>query len=578
MIDRIRRVARYGLLCAGFGVACVPLSEAEAQLTTPSVTERLIELLVQKGVLPRDQAAALLKQAEAEARAGEKQPPRKVAGAPKSKKPAAAPTAEQAAAGSAEPKVPPGTVRVTYVPQIVRDQIAAQVQAQVMQQAKSEGWATPNQVPEWVNRITMYGDMRIRGEGDFFPQSNIPDFVDFSTLNSGSPYDVTGASGGPPLLDATEDRYRLRLRARIGMRVQIDDWLSADIRLATGNDASPISTNQTLGQSGPFAKYALWLDRAYLKATPIEQLTLYAGRMPNPFWTTDLIFYDDLSFDGFAAAARQPVWEGVSLFGSAGAFPVFNTAFNFGTTANYPSRDAWLFGIQGGAEWRITPDYTTKFAAGYFSYSNIQGQLSSPCTILYSSQSCDTDDSRMLFPSYGNTMTPIRDIVLPATSPNGAQPQYFGLASAFDILDLHGRLDIDRFKPIRVALEAEFSDNLGFNQAHVLSVGLPNGSNTVQAGNKAWMIRGIVGTAEIAQRWDWNVSLTYKYLETDSVLAALNDPDFHLGGTNAKGFILAGNLGIARNAWITARWLSSNQITGGPYAVDTVQADLNVRF
>jgi len=91
-------------------------------------------------------------------------------------------------------------------------------------------------------------------------------------------------------------------------------------------------------------------------------------------------------------------------------------------------------------------------------------------------------------------------------------------------------------------------------------------------------LRGIVGTAEIAQRWDWNVSLTYKYLETDSVLAALNDPDFHLGGTNAKGFILAGNLGIARNAWITARWLSSNQITGGPYAVDTVQADLNVRF
>jgi hypothetical protein len=573
MIERFGWLARSGVLC--LVLAAAPLSWARAQSAPPSVTEKLIELLVQNGVLKRDQANALLKQAEAEAHAAAKQPHGQAAAAPKGAKQGAAPAAEQA---GGEPQVPPGTVRVTYVPQIVRDQIAAQVREQVMQQAKADGWATPNQVPDWVQRITMYGDMRIRGEGDFFPQDNFPDFVDYAAINSGSPYDITGASGGPPLLDTTQDRWQVKLRARIGLRAQIDDWLTADIRVATGNDASPVSTNQTLGQNGPFTKYALWLDRAYLKATPIEQLTLYAGRMPNPFWTTDLIYYDELSFDGFAAAGRQPLRDGVAVFGSAGAFPVFNTAFNFGTTANYPSRDAWLFGVQGGAEWRITPDYTAKFAAAYFAYSNIQGKLSAPCEIVFSSDTCDTDNSRLLFPSAGNTMMTIRDLVPVPSNPNGPQPQYFGLASQFDILDLHGRLDIDTFSPIRVALEGEFSDNLGFNRAYVLSVGLPNGSSTVQAGNIAWMIRGIIGTPEIAKLWDWNVSLTYKYLESDSVLAALNDPDFHLGGTNAKGFILAGNLGIARNAWITARWLSSNQVTGGPYAVDTVQADLNVRF
>ena len=66
--------------------------------------------------------------------------------------------------------------------------------------------------------------------------------------------------------------------------------------------------------------------------------------------------------------------------------------------------------------------------------------------------------------------------------------------------------------------------------------------------------------------------------ESDSVLASLNDPDFHLGGTNAKGFILAGNLGIARNTWVTAKWLSSTQVSGAPFAVDVIQADLNVKF
>jgi len=191
----------------------------------------------------------------------------------------------------------------------------------------------------------------------------------------------------------------------------------------------------------------------------------------------------------------------------------------------------------------------------------------------------------MLFPSNGNTMAELRNLVPNPNNPSGPQPQYFGLASAFNVLDLHGRVDIDTFKPIGVALEGEFSDNLAFNRASLQSqasarlLGNDESNNgTFQGGNMAWMVRATVGTPEIAKRWDWNVSLTYKYLESDSVLAALNDPDFHLGGTNAKGFILAGNLGIARNAWITAKWLSSNQVSGPTYVVDVVQADLNVRF
>ena len=243
--------ARCAALCFAATAACLTASAARAQssASAPSVTEKLIELLVQKGVLPRDQANALLQQAEAEAHAATRAKASAAAPRPAGKQVAATPPAENPAAAGTQPALPPGTVRVTYVPQIVRDQIAAQVRDQVMQQAKADGWAVPNQVPDWVNRITVYGDMRIRGQGDFFPQDNSPDFVDFATLNSGSPYDITGASGGPPLLDTTEDRWRMRLRARVGIRAQIDDWLSADIRLATGNDDSPVSTNQTLGQS-----------------------------------------------------------------------------------------------------------------------------------------------------------------------------------------------------------------------------------------------------------------------------------------------------------------------------------------
>lgn len=578
-MDRLPRVTLLALvMMMAAGVAQPGL----AQQTSPggaSVTERLIELLVQKGVLQNDQAAALLKQAQQEAQeSNQPRPKAQAAAAPA--KPAAG---VQASATPEAPAVPPGTVRVTYVPQIVRDQIAAEVRAQVMQQAKTEGWAEPNSLPEWVQRVTVFGDVRVRAQSDMFPKGNDPFVPDFQTINAGSGYDINSGAL-PPLLDTTEDRQRMRLRARLGVDAKIDDGVSAEIRIATGNDDSPVTTNQTLGQNGPFDKYALWLDRAFIKAAPVDWLTITAGRSPNPFWTTNLVYADDLGFDGVAASVTPRYSKTLSGFLTAGAFPVFNTAFNFATTASpkYASRDAWLFAVQGGGEWRISDNYAAKLAAGYFAYSNIQGKLSAPCTLDFSSDSCSTDDTRTLFRQFGNTLFPVRDIVPnPSSANGGSMPQYYGLASQFDVLDLHGRFDLHNFDPIVIAFEGDFATNLAYNKAAILAHGPANNfdtSNQFKSGANAYMAGVTVGMPKIAQRWDWNVSLAYKYLEADSVLDALNDSDFHLGGTNAKGYVLGGNLGIARNTWVSATWYSTVQVSGTPYAVDTIQADLNVRF
>jgi hypothetical protein len=559
-------------LLAGALLLGLPVAPALAQSDeADGVTGRLIELLVKKGVLPRDEADALLREAKAE-----KAKPAKPAA--KLKEATAAPTT----AAPEEPAVAPGTVRVTYVPQIVRDQIAEQVRSQLMvPTSKNGGFAEPPPQPDALSRFHFFGDIRLRGEADQFPSGNSPGFFDFATINGGSPFDANLTSGNPPLLDTTENRSRMRLRVRAGVDVTIDDGLSAEVRLATGNDASPVSANQTFAQNGAFTKYAVWLDRAFIKEVPTDWVTLVAGRMDNPFWTTDLIYYDDLGFDGFAASATPRLSKTLKGFFSAGAFPVFNTAFNFSSTQSYASRDAWLFAAQGGGEWQATKDIMAKFAAGYFSYSNVSGKISSPCVIEFSSDGCDSDNTRLLFPGTGNTMMPLRDIT---SAPGSTAPQYYGLASPFRILDLHERVNFDMFQPIGVALETEFAVNVAFDRESAINNGVNNFSGTakspgpVSAGNKAWMVKVSVGKPVIAERWDWNASLTYKYLESDSVLAALNDPDFHLGGTNAKGFILGGNLGVARNTWITARWLSSTQVSGQPYSVDVFQADLNVKF
>jgi len=62
------------------------------------------------------------------------------------------------------------------------------------------------------------------------------------------------------------------------------------------------------------------------------------------------------------------------------------------------------------------------------------------------------------------------------------------------------------------------------------------------------------------------------------VLDAFADSDFHLGGTDAKGWILGGSYGLADNTWLRARWLSTDEIDGAPLSIDTVQVDLNSKF
>jgi hypothetical protein len=92
------------------------------------------------------------------------------------------------------------------------------------------------------------------------------------------------------------------------------------------------------------------------------------------------------------------------------------------------------------------------------------------------------------------------------------------------------------------------------------------------------MIRGEFGHLKIEKRWDWNVMLAYKYLETDSTLDSINDSDFHLGGTNAKGYILTGSLGVAKKTFVSLRWFSSEVISGPKDSNNVFQLDLQSSF
>jgi len=81
------------------------------------------------------------------------------------------------------------------------------------------------------------------------------------------------------------------------------------------------------------------------------------------------------------------------------------------------------------------------------------------------------------------------------------------------------------------------------------------------------------------RRWgEWRVQGSYRYLQSDATLDSLTDSDFHLGGTNTKGFTVGGTLGLLDGMSLTGRWMSANEVTGSPLAIDVFQLDLTAEF
>jgi len=565
MISNVNRLS----LAVGMVVATLVGQAVAAPAPSENATINLIRLLVEQGILKQDKADALIAQAQNEA--------------------AQAKQAAATTAVAAGPVAAPGDVRVQYVPAAVRDQIRDQVKAEVMATAKQENWAAPNTFPEWASRISFDGDIRLRDESRYYSDSNSNEIVDFAKLNNNGPYDVNPNSSTslPPLLNTREDRTnQFRIRARLGMKAEISPQWTAGIRIGTGSDNNPVSTTQNLG--GGFAKKDIWLDQGYLNWKPSDELTLTGGRFANPFMSTDMLYSNDLNFDGVAALFDHKLNRDWGVFGTVGAFPVDytnDTASSNGFDKE-ESDNKWLYGAQIGAKWAINSNNRLKGALAYYRFDDIEGQRSAPCEPWAGAPGCDSDGSRAAFMQKGNSVFLLRDItpnpLNPTTTP---QPQFVGLASEFNLLDLNMVWDADLPEDFKLRSQGNYIHNLAYNEGDMRRrsagqiVNNLDSNGDIDSGANAWMVQFTLGSAlDLKKQGDWNMFAGYKYIQPDALPDGFNDSSFHLGGTNAKGYFLGGNYGLAKNVYATGRWMSTEAVYGAPFDIDVLQLEINTRF
>ena len=552
-------------------------SASAPRTPTTNVTINLINALVKKGVLTAEEAKTMVEQAEQEAA-----------------------TMQAQLADVTPPPVADGDVRVTYVPDTVKNQIREGVRQDLMAGIKAGDVKIAGATPEWTERIKLFGDFRLRYEADLVPKGNDNkgSFPNFNAINTGAPFDVAGTQFSPQY-NVDRNRERFKLRARLGADINLDEGWFAGIRIGTGQDNSPITQNQGLGvanggQGGNFSKYALWLDRAFVKyeaGSPLaDGLAFTAGRFDNPFFGTPLVWADEIGFDGLALRGSKSIADHSSLFLVGGAFPIFNTDINFSSNqpSKFKSTDRYLFAAQLGADFKVADKITGKVAVAYYDFDGIQGKLSDPYIPLTAQDAGNTDDTRPTFAQRGNTYRALRQIIPSVINNFGTsnQFQYFGLATPFRDMVVTARMDFNNWEPYQLSLIGEFAHNTAWSKQSIESIAVNNRGADPAKGQigsydgspNAWLMKVQFGKEKFEKRGDWRAWIDYRYVGSDAVVDAFNDDDFGDGGTNVEGFTLGAQVALSKRVSLGIRWFSSNEITGPPLKNDIFMFDLSAKF
>ncbi len=176
------------------------------------------------------------------------------------------------------------------------------------------------------SRLKVSGDLRIRGQAD------------------------SSDDDGP-------NRTSSQLRGRLGATYKFNDRITLGARLVTGDSDDPNSSDVQL--SNWLDDLEVSLDQAYMQFD-VNNLKIYAGKIPQPFIRTDLVWDGDVNPQGVGSTYRK-------AFGNGGAFRA-NSLF-FIVDERAAGSDSTMLGAQFGYESPAYGSWKYDVAAAYYHYN-----------------------------------------------------------------------------------------------------------------------------------------------------------------------------------------------------------------
>jgi hypothetical protein len=399
-----------------------------------------------------------------------------------------------------------------------------------------------------ITEVELYGDMRMRYE--------------VRTAEAGLPDTIT-----PP--GENTQRNRARYRLRLGLRGTLaDDWFFG-LRLETSSN--PRSTNVTIGDEasgGPFSKGSdgINVGQAYLGYKGFRDITLTAGRMPNPLITTAMLWDADINPEGLAEQWKHNLSLGagktVDLFANFGQFiyddsnpedPVGARAVSGGRLV--PNTDAFLLAWQLGAKINFTKDVYLQFAPTVYNYTG-------------------AGDTFNAFFS-GDPNVRVGNTVVARNQTGINSLLIFDMPAEFGW----------KFGEIPMRFFTDFAVNLDGDD-RATAAGHPG------KGDQRYAYQIGLGIGKIKQKRDWSLEAFYQHVEQFAVDPNLVDSDIYDSRVNMEGFGVRAGYALSDAVTFNLTYGYGTQIdhdlgTGGvgdAFSINPLrkyqifQADLNVKF
>ncbi len=229
-------------------------------------------------------------------------------------------------------------------------------------QAKALKKAGKLTVSDAIDNATIYGDIRLRYEG----RDNGAFANGFGSTNIG-----TNAQTAVSHTDLQRSRYKVTL----GVNTKSGDFYS-DLALVMGAKGRSDNANFGVNASNELdSKNALFLKRAMVGYKATDWLTIEAGRIANPLYTSSMVWDADLNLEGLAEkftykigdsdlffTAIQSQYAGVRKL--VGIAPGVDSA---NATNTVGSSEQFIF--QGGVRQLFNDKLSGKVAATYTTYS-----------------------------------------------------------------------------------------------------------------------------------------------------------------------------------------------------------------
>lgn len=198
-------------------------------------------------------------------------------------------------------------------------------------------------ISDAIDNAKLYGDMRVRAE-----------------FRKGEDTLATPVE---------QERTRTRYKMTMGVKTEAADFYG-DLAFAMGSGGR--SDNATFGATnGANNKDTLFVKRAMIGWKTTDWLTLEAGRMQNPLYTTTMVWDGDLTIEGLSEKFNfnfgdteafvtlvQSQYEGDRRTNSNGSIT--------GTAADSNE----MLAFQGGAKFKITDNIKAKAAVTYYMYTD----------------------------------------------------------------------------------------------------------------------------------------------------------------------------------------------------------------